>query len=225
MLIGNFLLDLTIIAAIGGGLYLGWSRGFIRVVLKRFSGLFSAVLAFQFFERLAAVLKDKYVLSFIKEGLTNALSGATDEITAEGMTSAVPASLTKLASIVGIDLTGMAEKAMENGKNAVSSFVDSASNSISQLLSAIVAFMLLFCGFVFVLRVLSLPLSKVIMKIPVVGTANRALGLLFGALATLIIAWVAIQLIGFLDETIGLKAIEVSDSAFSGMFYRFHIFS
>ena len=36
---------------------------------------------------------------------------------------------------------------------------------------------------------------------------------------------VAIQLIGFLDETIGLKAIEVSDSAFSGMFYRFHIFS
>ena len=79
--------------------------------------------------------------------------------------------------------------------------------------------------FLFVLRVLSIPLSAIIMKIPVIGTINRSLGLLFGALATLIIAWVVIQLIGFLDESIGLGFIEVKDCLFSGMFYRFHIFS
>ena len=225
MLIGNILLDLVVLLALATGFYIGWRRGFISVVLKSFASLFSAVLAFNFFEKFASVLKEKYVYSFVSNGLHNALSNLTDGATAKGLTDAVPDTLTKIASVVGIDLEGMADKAIESGKNAVESFVEAASNSISQLLSSIAAFLLLFFMFLFVLRVLSIPLSAIIMKIPVIGTINRSLGLLFGALATLIIAWVVIQLIGFLDESIGLGFIEVKDCLFSGMFYRFHIFS
>ena len=224
-MIGNILLDLIVILTLAIGFYIGWKRGFICVVLKSFASLFSAVLAFKFFERLASVLKEKYVYSFVKEGLSESLSGLSEGVSAEGMADAVPETLTKIASVVGIDLIGMADKAMESGKNAIASFVDAASNSISQLLSSIASFLMLFALFLFVLRVLSIPLSAIIMKIPIIGTANRILGLIFGALATLIITWVFIQLFGFLDETINLGFIEVKDCIFSGMFYRFHIFS
>ena len=225
MLMGNILLDLIVALTIASGFYIGWRRGFICVVLKSFAGLFSAVLAFRFFEGLAVVLKEKYVFAFLKDGLNEALSGLSDGVNAEGMAEAVPDSLEKVASLVGIDLIGMAEKAVEGGKNAVESFVTAAANSISQLLSSIVSFLILFALFMFVLRVLSVPLSAIIMKTPLIGTVNRALGLLFGALATLILAWVAVQIIGFLDETIGLGFVEVKNCTFSGMFYRFRIFS
>ena len=225
MLIGNLLLDLVVVIAIAGGFYIGWHRGFIGVVLKNFAGLFSAVLAFQFFEGLGAKLKEKYILSFVHDGLENAIAEASAGVNAEGLVAAVPGGLARLASLVGIDLAGMAEKALENGQNSIASFVDAASASIAQILSNVVAFAILFFAFVFVLRVLSLPLNKIIMKLPIIGTANRALGLLFGALGTLIITWLAIQLIGFLDASIGLSFIEVADCAISGIFYRFHIFS
>ena len=225
MLIGNILLDLIVAFAIVSGFYIGWRRGFISVVLKNFAGLFSAVLSFRCFEGFAAVLKEKYVHAFVKDGLADALSGLTDGASAENMADAVPASLARIAGFVGIDLLEMAEKAAESGKNAIESFVTSASNSISQLLSSIVSFAILFALFLFVLRVLSVPLSAVIMKTPLIGSANRMLGLLFGAFATLILTWVAVQLIGFLDATIGLGFLEVKDCALSGMFYRFRIFS
>lgn len=225
MLIGNMLLDLIVALTVASGFYIGWRRGFISVVLKNFAGLFAAVLSFSFFEGLAAVLKEKYVLSSVKAGLSEALSGLSDGASADKMAEAVPDSLARIASLVGIDLVGMAEKAAESGKNAIESFVSSAANSISQLLSSIVSFLILFALFMLVLRVLSVPLSAIIMKTPLIGTINRALGLLFGALATLILAWVAVQIIGFLDETIGLGFVEVKNCTFSGMFYRFRIFS
>ena len=65
MTIGNLLLDLVVISAIAAGFYIGWRRGFICVVLKTFASLFSAVLALCFFEKLAAVLKEKYVHTFV----------------------------------------------------------------------------------------------------------------------------------------------------------------
>ena len=68
MLIGNMLLDLIVALTIASGFYIGWRRGFISVVLKNFAGLFAAVLSFSFFEGLAAVLKEKYVLSSVKAG-------------------------------------------------------------------------------------------------------------------------------------------------------------
>lgn len=225
MLIGNIVLDLIVAIALVSGFYVGWKRGFICVVLKTFAGLFSAVLAVRFCEGVAAVLKERYVFTFVKDGLGNALSGLSDGASAEGMAEAVPDTLSRIASLFGIDLVGMAEKAVESGKNAIESFTLAAANSISQLLSSIVSFLILFALFLFVLRVLSVPLSTIVMKTPLVGTANRVLGLIFGALATLIIAWVLIQILGFLDQTMGLTFIEVKACALSGRFYRFHIFS
>lgn len=225
MLIGNILLDLIVALTIASGFYIGWRRGFICVVLKSFAGLFSAVLAFRFFEELAVVLKEKYVFAFVKDGLGEALSGLSDGASAEKMAEAVPDSFAKVASLVGIDLIGMAEKAAESGKSAIESFATAAANSISQLLSSIVSFLILFALFMFVLRILSVPLSAIIMKTPLIGSANRMLGLLFGALATLILTWVAIQVIGFLDETVGFSFLEVKDCKLSGMFYQFRIFS
>ena len=225
MTIANLFLDLLVLSAIALGLYIGWSQGFIRIVLKTFASLFAAVLAALFFGKLATVLKDKYVFSFVKGELTEAIGDTALGVTAEELTEAVPATFAKIASIVDLDIAGMAEKAVESGRNVVEGFVNAASNSIAQMLSSIVSFLMIFAASVFVLKVLSIPLSAVIMKIPVIGTANRTLGLLSGAFATLTLVWAFILVFGFLDESMGFGFIEVKECWISGLFYRFHIFS
>lgn len=225
MVIGNIVLDLLVLAILGiAGVY-WWKRGFIRGVLKTFAGLFSAVLSMLFFDNLAVVLKDKYVYDFVFEKVEMALAQLTAGVTPEAMTEAIPSGLKNIASIVGIDLHSMAEGAAVSGQEAIANFTVSASGAIAQLLASIAAFLLLFAGIFFVIRVLSTPIDFLISKIPVVNTVNSVLGLAFGIVATVLLLWLAIQLLGFFDATMKFGFIEVERAWISGLLYRFSIFS
>ena len=85
--------------------------------------------------------------------------------------------------------------------------------------------MCLFLIFYFVLRVLAGPLNALIMKLPVIGKVNQILGSTFGFFAAILLCWIFVQLLGFLDATMRLGFIEVQDAWIAGLFYRFHIFS
>ena len=129
------------------------------------------------------------------------------------------------ASLVGIDLLAMAEGAAASGQQAIANFAVSASGAIAQLLASIAAFVLLFAVLFFVIRILATPIDMLINKIPVVNTVNSALGLAFGLIATILLTWVGVQLVGFLDVTMKFGFIEVEKSWIAGLFYRVSIFS
>ncbi len=225
MVIGNIVLDLVVLAILAiSGIY-WWKRGFIRGVLKTFAGLFSAMLSMAFFDNLAVVLKEKYVYGFVFERVEAALATLTAGVTPDAMVDAIPAGLKSAASLVGIDLLSMAEGAAINGQTALASFTVTASTAIAQLLASIAAFVLLFAVIFFVIRVLSVPIDFLISKIPVVNTVNSALGLAFGLVATVLLLWIAIQLFGFLDATMGFGFVEVEKAWISGIFYRISPFS
>ena len=225
IMFGNVVLDLLLVILFAIGVYCGWHRGFLRIVLKTFAGLFAAVFAMTTFERLAVVLKDNYVFPFIRAKIDGAMQGLDASQGAEALTGAVPSALQNAAKTVGIDLYAIAENAVKSGHDAVTEFAENASQSVSQLLSSAVAFALLFLAAFFVLRVLSVPISAIVMRVPVIGQINRALGLLFGALTALLLAFIFSKLLGFLDETLNIAFIEVKDAWISGFLYRYSIFS
>ena len=225
MVVANLILDIILVVALALLAIVGWKRGFIGGVLKTFAGLFSVMLSFWFFEAFALVLKEKYVLGFVKEKVTLALTELTAGYTPETMTDSVPEALRNAAAFVGIDLMAMAESAIAKGQDVLTQFAETASQAISQFLSSVVAFVLLFLIFYFVLRVLSGPLNALIMKLPVIGKVNQVLGSMFGLLAAILLCWIFVQLVGFLDVTMRLGFIEVPDAWIGGIFYRFHIFS
>ncbi len=225
-MVGNFILDLLLIALLAFGVYYGWKRGCIRIALKTFSGLFSAVIAASCFGKLGAVLKDKYVYAVVNKKIGEAVGNIVPEhVSPDKLTEAVPDALESAASLVGIDLEGIAESAIESGQNAVAQFTESASQGISQLIASAAAFLIIFVVSYFVLRVLSTPISALVMKIPVLGHINRFVGLLFGGLAALILGWIAIKVIGFLDESLSLSFLNVNDAWLSGLFYRYSLLS
>lgn len=225
MLIGNILLDLILLALVILGFYLGWKRGFLATVLKTFAGLFSAVIAMTCFGTLAPVIKERYVYGFVHQKIGEALEGLGANSAPDTLTDAIPSGLRDTAALVGIDLNSIAESAVREGQNAVQQFAESATDSIAQLIASAAAFVILFLVSLFVLRVLSTPISAIVMRIPVVGQINRFLGLLFGGAAALILAWIAVLLVAFLDGSLSLEFIEVPDAWLAGVFYRFSIFS
>ena len=220
---GNWILDFLIFLCLTSGFYFGWKRGFLKVVLKTFSGLFSAIMALCFFEKLGLVLKDRYVFDIVHAKISDALAGLGVGADAASMADAVPKGMQSVAALVGIDLASVAEGAIASGQNALSEFATGASHSISQFISSVIAFFILFLGIFLVLRLLSTPISAIIMKLPILGHLNRFLGSVFGALTALIIAWLFVKLVGFLDVTFELSFIEVKDAWAAGPFYRFSL--
>ena len=221
----NWILDILLVAALAFGFYYGWKRGFLRIVLKTFASLFAAVIAMSYFSALGVFLRDKFVYTFVHNKVMEKVAGLGIGSAADDIVGAVPEGFRRVAELVGIDLTSMAESAVQSSEDALMSFAESASFSLAQLISSATAFVLVFLVSFFVLRFLATPINAIVMRLPLLGQINRYLGLVFGALTTMIIAWLVIKLLGFLDETFALSFIEVKDAWASGAFYRYSLLS
>ena len=200
-----------------------WQRGAFHILLKTFSGLFSALIPMFFFKDLGAVLKEKYVHTFVSRKIENAMK--TPGLDASSMAEVVPDTLKNFAGVFGIDLGEIAENAAASGTAAVSEFSAKASDAISQTISSIAAYVILFVLSLIVLKLLSTPLNAILMKIPVVRQINRFAGLLFGLLVALIFSFLGVKLFGFLDETLSLAFVEVEEAWLAGALYRYSLFS
>ncbi len=221
----NWILDILLIAALAFGFYYGWKRGFLRIVLKTFASLFAAVIAMSNFNALGVFLRDRFIYTFVHNKVMEKVAELGIGSAADEIVEAVPEGFRTAASMVGIDLTSMAESAVQSSENALTSFAEAASFSIAQFISSAAAFVLMFLVSYFVLRFLANPISAIVMRLPLLGQINRYLGLIFGAFTAMIIAWLTIKLLGFLDETFALSFIEVKDAWASGAFYRYSLLS
>ncbi len=221
----NWILDILLIAFLAFGFYYGWKRGFLRIVLKTFASLFAAVIAMSAFDKVGAFLRDTFVYTFVHNKIMNKVEDLGIASAADDIVEAVPETFQKAADLVGIDLASMAESAMQSGEDAVARFAESASFSIAQFISSAAAFVLLFLVSFFVLRFLSTPINAIVMRLPILGRVNHLLGLVFGAFTSMIIAWIVIKFLGFLDTTFALSFIEVEDAWASGAFYRYSLLS
>ncbi len=223
-MIGNIILDLLILAFIAFNVISGWKKGFIRVVLKHFSALFALVIAASFFSSLAPTIKENYIGPYFEEQIEEAIASGTQGsgITADSLTESVPEIWQKIAETVGIDLTGLAENAIRSGRNQIQEFVRSVSNSVAQLVSSAAAFALLFFGSYLALRLLALPLSKIVNSLPIVHGINQVLGLVFGLIVSLLITWIFVKVAAFASAALNWNVIAVEDTVLARLFYSFH---
>lgn len=222
---GNIVLDLLLFCVLAFGIHYGWQRGAFHILLKTFSGLFSALIPMFFFRDLGAVLKEKYVHTFVSRRLEDAMHSLGLDADPATMAESVPKAFRNAAGIFGIDLGAMAEVAAASGKEAVGEFTATAGDAISQMISSIAAYVMLFVLSLLLLKLLATPLNAILMKLPLVGKINRFLGLAFGGLVALIFAFLGAKLLGFLDETLSLAFIEVEEAWLAGALYRYSLLS
>ena len=210
----NQIVDCLIIAILIIGAVIGAKKGFIKAALKMGAGIISVIVAYIFTSRLADFFSKKYILTPIREKISTAvnhyLTDANGEaLTPDSLVNGIPEALRNILSLVGYNVEEVANNAFEAGSNVLENFINSSSELVSNILSTIFAFVILFFGTFIVLRILAFLLDSVFKKIPGIAQINSALGFLFGFLCTIINIWIfsglAISLI---------EAIRVSNPAF-----------
>ena len=221
MFLGNLILDLVLLVMLIAGFVSGWRRGLLAFVLKGGAGILSAIISMSFYRPVGDLLKGKYFLTPIRTTIDGAvldLVGPTP--TAEELTASVPDNLKNVAGLFGVDLNEMASSAIAEGGNAVERFSSGAADMIAGFLGMAVAFLILFIGSYIILRVFSKPLSRVIMKIPLLGGVNRLFGLVVGGLLSILLVWVLVFAVALVDQAAGFAFLEVDESFIGGFFHK-----
>ncbi len=221
MIPGNLILDLALVLLMVVSLSSGWKRGLIGMVLKGGATLLSVVITLGFYRPLGAMLKERFLYSAVHTAIGDALRNLVGPFpTAEELVSSVPENLRRAAGLFGLDLHGMASSAVESGGNAIDSFTVGAADAISGFLGSVIAFLALVIVTYILLRLFSKPLSKLVMKLPLVGTINRALGLVLAFLVTFFLSWVLVQLLMLLDSTADLSFIEIETTWIAKLYHH-----
>ncbi len=221
MIPGNLIFDLALVLILVFGLSSGWKRGLVGMVLKGGATVLSALITFGFYRTLGAFVKDRFLYSSVHTAIDGAIRDLVGPFpTADELVASVPENLRRAAGLFDVDLYGMASSAVEDGGNAIESFTAGAAGAISGFLGSAIAFITLFIASYILLRFFSKPLSKIVMKLPLIGTLNRVLGLVLALVIALFISWVLVQLVALLDSAAGFDFIEIEASWIARIYHH-----
>ena len=187
-------------------------RGFIKSVMNLGSHIAALFVAYAFTPKLAKFFNDNFFLEKISSGIRDTLKSLTENPSGEGtynlskLFSDLPEPFTEILDRYNVSLDSVSDQiknVTDATEDAVNSLSDSISFGVANVLSSVAAFLLLFVGSILILKLVTLILDS-LFKLPVLNSANKALGFLFGVVIALIIAFVfsilSVKLIGALNS-------------------------
>lgn len=186
-------LDLILLLIAGITIILAYKRGFVRLVISAASTLIALLLVFLFSASLAGALAKTSLAQTIQ---TSVESGLDSLLQQEGASSSLelatqPGSvLYQALDQIGIDgaefTAWLSDKTGLSADTFHASLTEYLSAPVVNLILQALASVLLFVGANLVLRIAGLALSGVISHLPLIGSANRTLGLILGIVLALI---------------------------------------
>lgn len=188
-----FLADALLALILLLGIGLGWRRGFIRTVAKPVKLVSALILSFNLCTPVAERWLQPMLEAPIKERMSAYLTEKCAHLTAANAAEELPTLLKLAAGLFDIDITEVAEGA---GAALIDRLVTSLATPVAHVIAIVFAFVGVYIVSQLLLTV-ALWLLNAIFRVGVLGVANRIVGLLFGALFAMLIAWGAVALCEF----------------------------
>ena len=191
----NFLL-LIILAIFVITMYLGYRRGFVKVVLLLCSWLIAMILSAALMPYVSSFLeKNTPVYAVLSENLSEHLKKAAEEsIGKDEVHEEIRLPQNLLDTLDGF----MSEDAGELLE--ATGVYDVMGEKLAHILINAISYMIVMTVVMILLRIL-LHMTDVINKIPVIGGINKVAGLVAGFLQALIISWLICMFISLISES------------------------
>lgn len=191
-------------------IWAGTSKGFVRSVMGLISTAASLFAAYAYTPVLSAYIKEKFLIERITAGIDETLRSlafdtSTDLYNLDRLAADLPEPFTGILERYSINIADFAEKLRGLtgcSETIVYDFAEEIAEPTSQLLSSVIAFILIFVGAFFALSLLT-GLIDLIFKLPVLKTANMLLGFLFGAVEAVVLAFILASLLSTLVTALG----------------------
>ena len=220
----GIVIDIIILVICGIVIFKAWKAGLIKSVMGLVTGIVSFIAAYSFSPVLGDHIYEKYALKTISNGIAKTLESlsqtAAGTFDLSSMVKEMPDSLVQIIKRYAVDsgkLEEMCSGIKEGTSETVASVAEYIAAPIADTLSGAVAFIILFIG-VFVILSLLTFIVDLIFHLPVLNGTNKTLGLIFGIVEALIIAFLVsnvaaavITSLGSVDSSIfGAHAVEGS---------------
>ncbi|MBR3423509.1 MAG: CvpA family protein, partial [Clostridia bacterium] len=179
--------------------------GFVKSVMGLLKGVVSFIAAYAFTPLLGGFIKDRFILPSMSGNIADTIRSVVRDADGVGGVSKVISDVNDAVSNVGSilqrygvtaeEVSDAASKATTK-EAAVQTAADTIANPVAGTISNCLAFILIFIT-VFLTLVLLTHILDSIFHLPVLKTANKVLGLIFGIAEALIFAYVLSNVAGF----------------------------
>ncbi len=232
----NIILDIFALAVFIFSIYRGYKKGFVKTVLKLCSGIVCLILAISLSPTVGQFLNDNYISPALEGVITDKIS----ELTASADTSQTdidkiieeePNEFIQILEKFNVDFETFKEKfnqfSSSSVENASQATIEYVAKPLSETVSYIVSFILILLVSSLVLAVVTFLLDKIV-KLPILKTANKFLGMvagiLFGLLWVYVLAMVMEISLPYIRNVSApaIAQIEPSSTMFFKYFYTYN---
>ena len=235
------IIDLVFFAAFLVIIIVNTVRGFVKAFMKLGSSIVSVILAGIFSGKLGRVFHDWFMADWLNEKIANitlsampSLEGVPDgfTVTINDLLTAMTGKFSLLLSIAGVNMAELSGSygslpATEENVLLMSAHIG---DNLSMILAKGLAFIVIFLASLLLFALIT-SLLNAATELPVIKTANRILGFVFGVLSALIIGSIgsfvvtkAIEIISVFSETVSALHI-AEDSMVLRLFDKYNLVS
>ncbi len=206
----SFACDIILIGIALFTLYSGWSKGFIKSVMGLVKGVVSAIAAYAYTPLLSTIFNDRWIRKPLTDGIFEtlrslALDTETDLYNLDRLAIDLPDPLVSILERYNVSISDFTSgiSGMEQvTEDVVYRCAASIAESTAALLSSALAFVVIFLGVFLVLSILTV-LLDLIFRMPVLSTANKLFGIIFGAAEAFLLLSVVSVLLAALVTSLG----------------------
>lgn len=193
----NIILDILAAAIFLLTVIHGYKKGFVRTVLNLCGGIICLAVAITLSPRVGTFINENYMAPFFENTITNKITelapSDTGEPDIDKLIEEEPNEFIQILEKFNINLDAFKEQfelfKKESVENTAEAAVEYVAKPASETLSYILAFILLLIASALAMAILKFLLDKIV-KLPILRTANKFLGMIFGILFALL--WIYI---------------------------------
>ncbi|MDD6800710.1 MAG: CvpA family protein [Firmicutes bacterium] len=204
----SLIVDLILLAIIAICVYVGFSKGFV----KSFMGLISLGVALfvgvnltpSFAEYLKKNIFFDKISSNIEAAINKIIGSSVGNIELSSLFKDKPLAFTDLIERYGLIFSDVEEHYAEisssgavSSEAATESIAEYIANPVAGVIAQICAFILIFIGALIILKLITFIL-ELLFRLPVLKTANKLLGGVFGIIGGLMYSWIACSILSVL---------------------------
>lgn len=227
----SLILDAILIAIFAAFVFFAVKKGFVLTLLELVAAVLSLVLAYSFSPVVAQTTYDSFIenkmIEVVKENIDDNVDVSSTAGQAEAVLDAMPEYVVSIAASSGVDLNEIKEKISAekiSTDNIATELVEKIAQPIVIGALTILMFMILSFLFLIALKFVAKLISK-LFNIPIVGTVNKLLGGVLGAIKGVIVLILICTVLRFaLSGGDGELSGAISDSYVIGMLDKINPF-
>lgn len=213
-------LDIILIAAFIICIIVGFFKGFVKSVVSLVGNILALVIAFSFSASLGAYLNTNYIREPIQQWFINTVTtvpegtdAEMEDVNFDALFADMPDFFVDAADFLGVNTEEMSAKYEElktNGiEQAKAAVVNAMTNPLSEAVSRVVAFIVIYIGCLIAIGILWL-VAEMVTKIPGIKQLDKLGGLLLGVINGVLIVFVLSSVLNF-SLTVYLNGHTFSD--------------